>query len=89
MPGGDGTGPRGFGPRTGRGAGFCSGYAWPGYAAPWPRRRFWGYAYPGPRYFPGGYGDEKEALKQQAEFLKDQIGALEARLKEIEGEEGK
>lgn len=26
MPGGDGTGPVGRGPRTGRGAGFCAGY---------------------------------------------------------------
>ncbi|HQP52353.1 MAG TPA: DUF5320 domain-containing protein [Syntrophorhabdaceae bacterium] len=32
MPGGDGTGPLGFGPMTGRGAGFCSGYGIPGYA---------------------------------------------------------
>lgn len=27
MPGGDRTGPRGFGPMTGRGAGYCAGYA--------------------------------------------------------------
>lgn len=32
MPGGDGTGPLGFGPMTGHGAGFCSGYGIPGYA---------------------------------------------------------
>jgi hypothetical protein len=32
MPGGDGTGPRGFGPMTGRTAGFCSGSGVPGYA---------------------------------------------------------
>ena len=25
MPGGDGTGPMGYGPETGRGAGFCAG----------------------------------------------------------------
>ncbi len=31
MPGGDGTGPWGRGPRTGRGAGFCSGYRMPGF----------------------------------------------------------
>ncbi len=30
MPFGDGTGPRGMGPRTGRGAGFCCGYGVPG-----------------------------------------------------------
>jgi hypothetical protein len=32
MPGGDRTGPAGLGPMTGRAAGFCSGYAVPGYA---------------------------------------------------------
>ncbi len=32
MPAGDRTGPNGMGPRTGRAAGYCSGYAAPGYA---------------------------------------------------------
>jgi len=31
MPGGDGTGPGGMGPMTGRAAGICAGYAAPGY----------------------------------------------------------
>lgn len=31
MPGGDRTGPVGYGPLTGRRAGFCGGYAVPGY----------------------------------------------------------
>jgi hypothetical protein len=31
MPGGDRTGPAGFGPRTGRGMGYCSGFDAPGY----------------------------------------------------------
>lgn len=31
MPGGDGTGPNGFGPMTGRGLGYCAGYSTPGY----------------------------------------------------------
>lgn len=35
MPGGDRTGPLGYGPRTGRGAGYCAGYDAPGYANPW------------------------------------------------------
>jgi len=34
MPGGDGTGPLGRGPMTGRGFGFCSGYSNPGSANP-------------------------------------------------------
>ncbi|ADL13296.1 DUF5320 domain-containing protein [Acetohalobium arabaticum] len=38
MPCGDGTGPEGFGPMTGRGAGFCAGYNVPGYMNDGPRR---------------------------------------------------
>jgi len=34
MPRGDGTGPAGMGPMTGRGAGYCAGYAAPGFARP-------------------------------------------------------
>lgn len=34
MPGGNGTGPVGMGPMTGRAAGFCAGYAGSGYANP-------------------------------------------------------
>jgi len=32
MPRGDGTGPMGMGPMTGRAAGYCAGYGVPGYA---------------------------------------------------------
>ena len=49
MPWGDGTGPTGLGPMTGRAAGFCAGYGVPGYANPvagaWARG-----AYPAPAY---------------------------------------
>ncbi len=56
MPWGDGTGPWGLGPMTGRAAGYCAGFDRPGYANPAPgfgrglgrgfgrgfaRRRFW------------------------------------------------
>lgn len=34
MPRGDGTGPLGHGPMTGRGMGFCAGFAAPGYLNP-------------------------------------------------------
>ena len=34
MPFGDGSGPTGAGPMTGRGAGYCAGYPTPGYANP-------------------------------------------------------
>lgn len=38
MPFGNGTGPMGQGPMTGRGAGYCAGYDGPGYANPVPGR---------------------------------------------------
>jgi len=34
MPFGDGTGPQGMGPMTGRGAGYCTGYGQPGFFSP-------------------------------------------------------
>ncbi len=40
MPAGDGTGPAGMGPMTGRGTGYCGGYGAPGYASPMPGRGF-------------------------------------------------
>lgn len=52
MPRGDRTGPAGFGPMTGRRAGFCAGYAAPGYMNPMPCGGFgWGRGYWG-----GGFG---------------------------------
>jgi hypothetical protein len=45
MPAGDGTGPMGMGPMTGRGAGYCGDYDAPGWANPVPGRGFglgWG-----------------------------------------------
>jgi hypothetical protein len=41
MPFGDGTGPLGFGPKTGRVAGYCAGYSVPGYMNPILGRGFW------------------------------------------------
>lgn len=37
MPRGDGSGPNGMGPMTGRGAGYCAGYSTPGFANPMGR----------------------------------------------------
>lgn len=55
MPGGDRTGPMGAGPRTGRAAGFCTGYNRPGYANFGPRGGF-GYGRGGGRGFGRGGG---------------------------------
>jgi len=46
MPFGDGTGPAGMGPMTGRVAGFCAGYPVSGYMNPVVRAGFYGAAIP-------------------------------------------
>jgi hypothetical protein len=51
MPGGDGTGPGGMGPMTGRAAGYCAGYPVPGFMNPVPGRGFGGWGRGG-----GGWG---------------------------------
>ena len=42
MPWGDGTGPNGAGPMTGRGMGYCAGYGRPGYMNPGYGGRWFG-----------------------------------------------
>jgi len=98
MPRGDGTGPMGMGPMTGRGAGFCNGFSTPGYANQSGggffgrmfgrgfRRMFYATGVPGwARY--GNYtyptanpADEKAALKNQADFLENQLSEIKKRL---------
>ena len=63
MPVGDGTGPLGLGPMTGRAAGYCAGYPVPGYANPIPglgfsgRGGYWGVNPPyGPAPYPQSVG---------------------------------
>jgi hypothetical protein len=92
MPFGDGTGPMGQGPRTGRGAGFCSGFAVPGSmnrsSGFFGRGRGGGCGW---RHRQGASGwpfgstsqyDELGALKAQAGFFER---ALESIRKRIEG----
>ncbi len=92
MPRGDGTGPMGMGPGTGKELGYCSGFEAPGAAAAPPRRAFgrgrrfgsrlrgrfapWEYPAEGP-------SDRKEWLEDRAENLREQLKAVEARLKRI------
>ena len=47
MPGGDGTGPMGMGPMSGRGAGYCAGYPVPGFMNPVGGRGFSGRGFRG------------------------------------------
>jgi hypothetical protein len=56
MPRGDGTGPRGIGRLSGRGAGYCAGYDMPGFANPVPGRGFGMGFGRGAGFAGGGYG---------------------------------
>ena len=57
MPFGDGTGPAGMGPMTGRAAGFCAGYPVPGYMNPvMGRAGFYGASMPAVGPYGAGYG---------------------------------
>jgi hypothetical protein len=119
MPRGDGTGPLGMGPMTGRGAGYCAGYTVPGFMNPawgrgmgmawgrgggggmamaWRRGRggFGGArfaaAVPGPAAYGPAYGpptreQQLSTLRGQAEWLKEQLDSITARIGELEREE--
>ena len=57
MPFGDGTGPMGYGPMSGRGVGYCAGFNMPGFANPMPGRGFGrGRGFGWRRGFRGGFG---------------------------------
>jgi hypothetical protein len=68
MPGGDGTGPAGMGPMTGRAAGYCAAYTVPGGMNPVPGRGYWGRGRGGGRgwwnlyYATGLTGGQRAAL---------------------------
>ena len=97
MPCGDGTGPFGLGPKTGRRAGFCAGYNTPGYANPvvgFGRRWFWRRRAWQPQSHvpvqssetPVQYSpkEELEELKAEKEALERDLKAVEQRIKELE-----
>ena len=84
MPGFDGTGPRGLGPMTGGGRGFCAiplAAAGPMYMG---RAGYPPYATP----FAPQMTKEQELdfLKNEAEAMRGQLGQIEARIQELEGE---
>ena len=68
MPGFDGTGPRGFGPGTGRGLGPCGrGYRW-GFG----RGYRWGYP-----ARPLTKEEQKKILQEEIDYLKKQLEELD------------
>ncbi|MCK4550655.1 MAG: DUF5320 domain-containing protein [Candidatus Aenigmarchaeota archaeon] len=97
MPGGDGTGPRGMGPMTGRRAGYCTGYNMPGYANAIPGRGAFGM---GRRFFARGRGfgagfsqevaaapvPQQPSKEERIQALEQQKAAIEEGLKQIEKE---
>ncbi|HBS59031.1 MAG TPA: hypothetical protein DEA44_07190 [Firmicutes bacterium] len=80
MPRGDRTGPMGMGPMSGRGAGFCTGFAMPGVRNPGNTygviagRGCGGPGFGRIRGFKGSPAeDEKDFLRSRAEFLEKEL----------------
>ena len=96
MPFGNGTGPAGMGPMTGRGAGYCAGYNMPGYANPIPGRGFggrggrgggWGRQgawFGAPYYQAPAYGVAPYNPGQNLDALKAQAQYLQQTLEDIQ-----
>jgi hypothetical protein len=94
MPFGDGTGPLGQGPGTGRGAGFCSGFAVSGSSSRgsgicgrgrgggrgW-RNRQGAFGWP---VGPPSQDDELGALKAQAGFFERALDGIRKRIEGLE-----
>ncbi|MBN1863763.1 MAG: DUF5320 domain-containing protein [Victivallales bacterium] len=99
MPRGDGTGPSGMGPMTGRGAGFCAGYEVPGFMNSGCGRGFGGrgggrgwrnmyHATGVPGRARGGWGAQYGAMPypQQAPVAQDEKEYLDNCVKGLEAE---
>ncbi|MGB9824962.1 MAG: DUF5320 domain-containing protein [Candidatus Hydrothermia bacterium] len=101
MPFGDGTGPFGMGPGTGRRMGFCHRYNSSGCTKPWPRLgsgKMCGFSFgsafgsrrsfhPFCRDYPDiSPSSEKEILMEQAKFLENQLKAIKERIEKLENE---
>jgi hypothetical protein len=97
MPRGDGTGPMGMDPMSGRGAGYCRGFGISGSANASMGRGFgrgggrggWfcGLGNRWRNWFRGAGApaavNEKDGLKQQAELLQTELDSIRKRLNEL------
>ena len=94
MPRGDGTGPAGIGPMTGRAVGYCAGYSAPGFANTIPGRGL-GIGFRGGHrfmpYFGHGYGSPygmsfriEPTPQQEIEALQNQSKYLRNTLEGIQ-----
>ena len=102
MPGFDGTGPRGMGPMTGGGRGFCSpwgiGAAFRAGVSPFYRQVPYPF-YQGPSPYGGAmpYGmpfapqmsreQEIDFLKKEAQAMREQLEQIESRIKGLTAED--
>ncbi len=95
MPWGDRTGPLGYGPRTGRGLGYCSGNTVPGYMVGGRGLGFGrgygrGYGFRGAGWgFRGYYApypispeNEKRYLEDQKRWLEEELDYINKRISE-------
>lgn len=95
MPRGDGTGPMGMGPMSGRAAGYCAGYTVPGYFDPMNRgvgfgrargfRRMY-YAAGVPAWGRSGYPIYQPGYIpdiKERDFLNRQVESLEEELSQL------
>ena len=97
MPGFDGTGPRGMGPMTGGGRGFCAiplpsprpAYAGTGFHMPYPYGAPWGMPYRGSPPFVPQITQEEELdyLKGLAQSVRDNLKDIEMRIQQIDSKE--
>ena len=90
MPRGDGTGPNGMGPMTGRGKGFCAGFNVPGFMNSGFGRGFGMGRGFGFRQIPIqvqpqviSEADEKKILQEDLEIMKQEMAEIQKRLKEL------
>lgn len=91
MPGGDGTGPLGMGPMSGRFGGYRGGYCRRGYGygygAGFGRGGGWGIARnvrgAGP-WVPFSAEEEAEVLRREAKLLENSLEDIKSRLEQIE-----
>ena len=100
MPGGNGTGPAGMGPMTGRGLGYCANYSTPGYTNPIAGGGFGrgmgrgggfgrgiGRGFGAPAYsYSSNLSSQQEAsmLKEQLKAMQDEVSMVNNRIKELE-----
>jgi hypothetical protein len=85
MPGFDGTGPRGMGPMTGGGRGFCAvplPAAWPTHMGTGAYRSY-GLPWATPLAPTMTREQELDFLKTQAQGMRGQLEQIEARIKQL------